>query len=102
MTRGQMQDLLIQFAAEDSDYRDALLQDPRTVVQKQFNNEIPPDVEVKAVEESADTFYVVVPHVAEEGELEDADLEQVAGGLGDKYEANCGGGVLNTLNQVEL
>jgi hypothetical protein len=32
--------------------------------------------------------YLVVPEQAE-GELADSDIERVAGGLGDKYEANC-------------
>lgn len=100
MSRGQMQDLLMQFAAEDTDYRSKLIENPRYVVENQFGYEIPEGVEVKAVIETADTAYIVVPHVAGEGELDDADLEKVAGGMGDK-KANCnvgGTGVMNTQN----
>ena len=91
MSRGQMQDLLMQFASADDGYRSKLIENPRYVVENQFGYEIPEGVDVKAVIETADTAYIVVPHVAGEGELDDADLERVAGGLGDK-KANCSGG----------
>jgi len=98
MSRGQMQDLLFKFAAEDSSYRDKLKDDPHTVVEKQFGYQPPEGVKIQAVEETADTKYVIVPHVPGEGaELEDADLEQVAGGLGDKNaQCNVGAGAINT------
>ena len=92
MSRGEMQDLLSKFSAEDENYRAKLIEDPRLVIEKQFGYEVPSNVTVQAVEETADTVYVIVPHVAGEGELDDADLEQVAGGLGDKN-AECSGGV---------
>ena len=97
MSRGQMQDLLMQFASEDASYRSKLIENPRYVVENQFGYEIPEGVDVKAVIETADTAYIVVPHVAGEGELDDADLERVAGGFADKN-ANCSGGTggLNT------
>ena len=102
MTRGQAQDLLSQFASESADYRASLVSDPKGTIEKQFGNALPEGVSVQVLEETADTMYVVLPHTAAEGELDDAALEKVAGGMGDKYEANCGGGVLNTLNQVSL
>lgn len=103
MTRGEMQDLLAKFCAENVTYRDALMADPKGVLAKQFNNAIPDAMNVEVLVETADKSYVIVPHVAGEGELDDADLEKVAGGFADKYEANCGaGGGFNTLNQVSL
>ena len=102
MTRGQAQDMFNKFASEDPKYKEALIKDPKSVVEKQLNAALPASMTVKAVVETADTMYVVVPHVAAEGELDDADLEKVAGGMGDKYDARCGGGRLNTLNQVSL
>jgi len=57
---------------------------------------------VKAVEETADQNYVVVPHVPKDGaELGDADLEKVAGGLGDK-EATCILSVGSTFIQLNF
>ena len=96
--------LLAAFAADNPNYRDALMKDPKTVIEKQLNTSLPANLMVKAVQETADTAYVVVPHVPAEGELDDADLEKVAGGLGDKYDARCdrAPGVANTMTVVNL
>lgn len=104
MSRGEMQDLLIQFSTQNPDYRQQLLENPREIVERQFGYEVPDGVNLEAVEETANTAYVVVPHVPEEGaELEDADLEKVAGGVGDKNaECDTGGGAFNTQNILNL
>lgn len=101
MTRGEIQDLLAKFAKESPNYREALIKDPKGIMEKQLNTKLG-SVNVKAVVESADTMYLVVPHVAKEGELGDADLEKVAGGFLDDYEVSCGGGTLNTFIQLNL
>ena len=104
MTRGEIQDLLGKFATENPQYRDALVKDPKSVIEKQLNTSLPAGINVKAVVESADTAYVVIPHVAAEGELDDADLEKVAGGFLDKN-AECdvtGAGMMNTFVQINL
>ena len=76
MTRGEILDHLAKFASESDDYRKALVADPKAVVAKQFGLEIPDNVQVKVVEDTADTVYVVLPHAVETGaELSDADLE---------------------------
>lgn len=102
MTRGEIQDLVAKFAVENPKYRDALVKDPKSVIEKQLNTTLG-DIKVKAVVESSDTAYVVVPHVPSEGELSDQDLEKVAGGFLDKN-ANCNlsGGVMNTFTQINL
>ena len=103
MTRGQIQDLVGKFAVENPKYRAALLANPKAIIEKQLNTTLG-DVTIKAVAETADTVYVVVPHAAVEGELTDADLEAVAGGKQD-IEAECtvhGGGAINTVMQLNL
>lgn len=103
MTRGEMQDLLAKFASSSPQYRAALISNPRAIVEKQFNMTIPDNVSVKAVEESSDTIWVVVPHaVAAGAELDDADLEKVAGGSKVKGDANCGDsdGAMNTVVEI--
>ena len=103
MTRGEMQDLLAKFAGSNPQYRAALLKNPRSIVEKQFNMALPDDLKVKAVEESASTIYVVVPHaVAAGAELDDADLEKVAGGATVKGDANCedSDGSMNTVVEI--
>ena len=103
MTRGEMQDLLEKFAATNSDYRSALLKNPKSVIEKQFNMTVPDNVTIKAVEENANTIYVIVPHaVAAGAELADEDLEKVAGGSTVKGDANCGDsdGAMNTEGAI--
>jgi hypothetical protein len=104
MTRGQIQDLVGKFAIENPKYRLALLSNPKGTIEKQLNTQLGP-VTVKAVADTADTIHVIVPHVAAEGELSDADLERVAGGKQD-ITANClvlgGTAVSNTVMQLNL
>ena len=73
MTRGQVQDLLAKFATENPKYREALVANPKAIIEKQFALSLG-NVTVKAVVETADTTYVVVPYAASEGELS-ADTE---------------------------
>jgi hypothetical protein len=101
MTRGEMQDLLNKFAAENPSYRQALLSDPKGTIEKQFNIDLG-SASVRAIADTADTVHVVVPHVPAEGELSDADLEMVAGGGGKDVSCTIaqGGGVVNTYMEV--
>ena len=103
MTRGEILDHLAKFAGESADYRKALLADPKAVISKQFAMEIPDNVQVKVVEDTADTVYVVLPHAVETGaELSDADLEAVAGGHTIVKRSQCSGhGMLNTTIAME-
>ena len=106
MTRGEVQDLVAKFATENPKYRQALMTDPKGVIEKQLNTSLG-NVKVKAVADTADTTYVVIPHVAGEGELSDADLEKVAGGKQD-IKAECtalalgGAAAGNTVTQINL
>jgi hypothetical protein len=106
MTRGEVQDLVAKFAVENPKYREALMKDPKSVIEKQLNTSLG-NVKVKAVADTADTTYVVIPHVAGEGELSDADLEKVAGGKQD-IKAECtalalgGAAAGNTVTQINL
>ena len=91
--RGSLQDIISEQAANDADYRKALLDDPKAVLQGHLGQELPDWMNVKVVEESADTIFLIAPHVPSE-ELDDADLEMVAGGKGGsgttiKGNANC-------------
>jgi hypothetical protein len=86
-TRGSIQDKVSQ-KASDPNFRKTLLANPKASLESLLGAEIPGSVKVKVIEETADSYYVVLPHVTQEGaELDDAALEKVAGGLGDK--AKC-------------
>jgi len=81
VTRGEINDIVAQFATQNKEYRDKLMADPKSVLAKQMNQELPDWLNVQVVQETADTIYLVLPHVPQEGdELSDADLEMVAGG----------------------
>jgi hypothetical protein len=103
MSRGAIQDLVAKFAAQNPKYRDALIKDPKSVLEKQLNTRLPAGVKVKAAVETADTAYVIVPHVPGQGELSDADLERVAGGFADKNaECDRSPGAANTMTIINL
>ena len=81
--RQEMEQRLIQRSLEDDVFRQQLLADPRAIVEREIGTPLPEGVEVKAVEETADTIYLVLPStssVGEGAELSDRELESVAGG----------------------
>lgn len=88
MTRGQVQDLLETFAGESEANRQALIDDPKAVIEQQLNRSLG-DTKVKVLVETADTIYVVVPHVAGDRQLSEGELAKVSGGAG---EGDWGGG----------
>ena len=88
VTRGEINDIVASFATKNAQYKKALLADPKKILAKQMNQQLPDFLKVKVVQDTADTIYLVLPHVPKEGEeLSDADLEAVAGGkMDDKHE----------------
>jgi hypothetical protein len=81
--RAEIEGRIIQRSLEDESFRRRLLEDPKAAVVEELGTRLPEGVEVKAVEESADTIYLVLPsasEVGEAGELSDQELEAVAGG----------------------
>jgi hypothetical protein len=82
-TRREVELQLIEKAWKDDAFRQALLRDPREAVESELGGKLPPRVQVKVLEESADTFYLVLPanpDRAPAGALTDQQLDAVAGG----------------------
>jgi Nitrile hydratase, alpha chain len=80
---------LIQRSLEDEEFRQRLLDDPKGTMEHELGGRLPEGVEVRAVEETADTIYLVLPSASPLGEgveLSDQELEQVAGG---RTEVTC-------------
>ena len=103
MSRGQIQDLVGKVASENPKYRQKLISNPKSVLEAQLNTSLPSGVSVKAAVETADTAYVIVPHVPGEGELSDSDGEAVAGGFADKNaEGDRSPGAANTMTIINL
>jgi hypothetical protein len=82
MTRGQVQAFLSKFAAENPANRQALIDNPKAVIEQQLKTSLGA-AEIKAVVETADTIYVVVPYVAAGVQLSEGELAEVSGGIGD-------------------
>ncbi|MCH9648187.1 MAG: NHLP leader peptide family RiPP precursor [Deltaproteobacteria bacterium] len=80
-SRGALQDFITNKAANDSQYRDALVANPKSLLAQHLGQELPEWLNVEVVEETANTFYLIAPHVPSD-ELADEDLEMVAGGKG--------------------
>ena len=81
--RAEMERRLIQRSLEDETFRQRLLDDPKGTIEQELGSRLAESVEVRVVEESADTLYLVLPSasvVGEGGELSDEALESVAGG----------------------
>ena len=81
--RAEMERRLINRSLEDENLRQRLLDDPKGTIEQELGTRLPESIEVRALEESADTIYLVLPFtpaVGEGGELSDEALEAVAGG----------------------
>ena len=92
--RQEMERRLIERSLQDDAFRQRLLADPKATVEQELGTQLPEGVRVEAVEETADTIYLVLPSASAPGgggELSDWELEAVAGG-GTWSTAGCGGG----------
>jgi hypothetical protein len=98
--RAEMERRLIEKGLEDESFRQRLLEDPKAAVEEELGTRLPEDVRVVAMEETADTVYLVLPlrstDAQEAGELSDRELEAVAGGWmevphSQAYPTECGG-----------
>ena len=82
--RSEVERRLVQRSIEDEDFRQKLLDDPKGALEQELDTQLPEDVEVRVVEESPKTIYLVLPGTSlpleEEGELSDQALDAVAGG----------------------
>jgi Nitrile hydratase, alpha chain len=82
-SRAEMERRLIQRSLEDEEFRQRLLADPRAAIEQELGSRLPESIEVRVVEESADTIYLVLPSRsadAQGSELSDRELDAVAGG----------------------
>jgi hypothetical protein len=84
-TRAEVERSVVQRSLEDEEFRQRLLDDPKGTIEQELGIPAPESIEVRVLEESADTIYLVPPSasaVGEGGEISDKDLEDVAGGAG--------------------
>jgi Nitrile hydratase, alpha chain len=80
MTRQEIEERLIARAWKDSVFKGELLSNPKAALEAEGIS-LPESIEIRAVEETINTFYLVIP-VQPSGteELSEAELEAIAGG----------------------
>jgi hypothetical protein len=82
--RQEMERRLVHRSVQDDAFRQRLVEDPKAAVEEELGTRLPEGTRVVAVEETADTVYLVLPFVSTEiqeaGELSDRELEAVSGG----------------------
>jgi hypothetical protein len=84
--RAEIERRLVERGLEDASFRQKLLADPRAAIEDELETRLPEEVREVAVEETAETIYLVLPpatsRAAGQGkdELSDRELETVAGG----------------------
>lgn len=97
-SRAEWERRLIERSLEDEEFRQRLLDDPRAVLEQELGSVLPEGVNVRVVQESQDTIYLVLPStsavVGQGGELSDQDLEAVAGAGETGLNITCGSGSL--------
>ncbi len=89
MTQKEFEEQIIKKAQSDKEFKKALVDNPKEAL-GQLGVQLPEDVEVKVVEESARVVYLVLPDNPDE--LTDEQLDRVAGGVwfcGDAYRNRC-------------
>ena len=83
LTIPQMEAHVVAKSVEDASFRQALIADAKATVEKEFNVTLPSHIKINAIVSPANTMTLVLPHVqttGTDGEMNDEDLESVAGG----------------------
>jgi Nitrile hydratase, alpha chain len=83
LSRAEFERTLVQRSIEDDSFRQRLLDEPKGTLEQELGGRLPEGVEVRAVEETKDTIYLVLPSasaVAEGEEISEQELGELAGG----------------------
>lgn len=81
-TRKDLEIHLITRALKDEDFRKELIANPKAVIENELGTKLPEDLEIKVLEETEDTVYMVLPCNPYEGVSE----EELQASLGMTYE----------------
>ncbi len=88
-SRGDVEQGIIERATRDASFRQQLVSNPRAALESELGMTLPAGVQVQVLEESPSAYYLVLPQAESAGaELSDADLDAVAGGSGNSWNAD--------------
>ena len=82
-SRAEIERTLVQRSLQDDSFRQRLLDEPKGTLEQELGGRLPEGVEVRAVEETKDTIYLVLPSasaVGEGEEISEQELGELAGG----------------------
>jgi len=78
--RKAIEQQIVNKAQESSEFREALLHNPKAILEKELKLTIPAGIEVEVLEETPNKLYLVLPVDPSSVELPDEMLKNVAGG----------------------
>ena len=81
-SRQEIERRLIEKSLQDEAFRQRLIEDPKGAVEQELGTRLLEGVEVRVVEETQDTIYLVLPSE----ELSKQELDSVAGGVYEGFE----------------
>lgn len=83
-TRHEFESSLIAKAWQSDEFKQELISDPKAVYARELGQEMPENLKIEVLEESADTVYLVLPRKPElptvDEELSEEALAAIAGG----------------------
>lgn len=83
-TRESFEKMIIEKAVKDDTFRSQLMENPKSFIEKEMGVKIPEMINIQILEETSDTFYLVLPAVTDTAseELTEKELQQVSAGAG--------------------
>jgi hypothetical protein len=83
VSRKDVREALVRTALKDESFRESLVANPKLVVERALGTKLPEAMEVVVVQETDERMFIVLPMQLpfETGDLNDAELEQIAGGF---------------------
>ena len=91
--RKELESKIIEKALKDQEFRESLLTNSKATLEKELGTKFPEGIEIKVLEETENTLYLVLPPspIPKGTELSDEQLEAVAGGSkSDGWTCQCG------------
>ena len=83
VSRKDVREALVRTALKDEFFRESLVVNPKLAVERALGTKLPQDMDVVVLQDADDKMFIVLPMQLpfETGDLNDAELEKIAGGF---------------------